>query len=31
MGCPLRQRGVQAGATLLNGRKVETRRIRDRL
>ena len=31
MGGPLCQRGVQAGATLLDGRKVETRRVRDRL
>ena len=31
MGRPLCQRGVQAVATLFNGRKVETRSIRDRL
>ena len=28
---PLRQRGIQAGPTLFNGRKVETCRVRDRL
>ncbi len=28
---PLCQRGIQAVATLFNGRKVETRRVRDRL
>jgi hypothetical protein len=31
MGRPLCQRGVQAVATLFDSRKVETRRVRDRL
>ena len=31
IGGPLRQRRVKAVATLFNGRKVETRRVRDRL